>query len=342
MARDVTRQQYRTRVRNLDVMRLRTALNDLLDVRIPLLNAPMTPQAGGALARAVSDAGAFGMLGFDEDEDDDAIRAQISMLQGANIRPFGIGLVAWVLERRPALLDIAIAAKPRLVSISFGNPAPYVPALHAAGIFVASQVQSRRWAEIALDARVDLLVVQGSEAGGHTGSVATLPLLQIVAEMTQTPIVAAGGIATGAGLAAVIAGGAVGGWVGTPFLLAAEARSNPQARERIAASRETDTVLTSVYDRVQSKPWPAEFRGRALRNAFVDRWHGHEDELTLSTEARANFANAKARKDYTTANLYAGQSVGMIHRVRSAAEIVADIESGAIEYFRRCASYVIE
>ncbi|HEY5426558.1 MAG TPA: nitronate monooxygenase, partial [Candidatus Tumulicola sp.] len=201
-------------------MKLRTPLSTLLGIDVPLFNAPMTPQAGGELASAVSDAGAFGMLGFDEDEGVAAIAEQVALLRRQRDRVFGIGLAAWVLERRANLLDVALAARPKLVSISFGDPAPYVERLHAAGILVASQVQSRAWAQTAIDAGVDVIVAQGTEAGGHTGSVATLPLLQIVLEMTDRPVVAAGGIATGRGFAAVLAAGAAGAWVGTPFLLA--------------------------------------------------------------------------------------------------------------------------
>ena len=135
--------------------RLRTALTELLRVRVPLLNAPMTPQAGGALARAVAEAGAFGMLGFDEDEAAESIAAQATIVRAAGL-PFGIGLAAWALDRRPQLLELAIEMQPRLVSISFGDPGPYVERLHAAGILVASQVQSRAWARVALDRMLEV------------------------------------------------------------------------------------------------------------------------------------------------------------------------------------------
>jgi nitronate monooxygenase len=296
---------------------MQTALTELLGIRIPILNAPMTPQAGGALARAVSEAGAFGMLGFDEDESEDEIREQLAILKREPAVQFGIGLVAWVLERRPQLLDIAIAAKPKLISISFGNPAPYVDRVHGAGILIGSQVQSRAWAQTALDGGVDVLVAQGTEAGGHTGSaVGTLPLLQIVLDMTEKPVIAAGGIATGRGLAAVLAAGAAGAWIGTPFLLAREARNSDAARERIRASDETQTIYTRVYDRITGKAWPHEFGGRALRTPFLERWTGREDELLADKSARASFDPSE--------KIYAGQSVGLLNAVKPAAQIVND------------------
>jgi nitronate monooxygenase len=282
----------------------------------------MTPQAGGTLARAVSEAGGFGMLGFDEDESEDAIAQQVAILQREPKQPFGIGLVAWVLERRPQLLQLAIGAKPRFISVSFGDPARYIAAIHKAGILAGAQVQNRKWAQVALDAGVDILIAQGTEAGGHTGSaVGTLPLLQIALEMTDKPVVAAGGIATGRGLAAALAAGAAGAWIGTPFLLAREARNSEEARSRIARSDETQTIYTRVYDRVTHKGWPNEFGGRALRTEFLERWTGHEDELMADAQAVARF-NPQEK-------IYAGQSVGLLHDVRPAAEILRDITDGA-------------
>ncbi len=301
---------------------MKTALCDLFGIRVPIVNAPMTPQAGGALARAVSEAGAFGMLGFDEDENEAQIAEQIEILQQAPAVPFGIGLVAWVLERRPQLLDIALAAKPNLISISFGDPAPYARRVHAAGIRLCSQVQSRAWAQIALDAGVDMLVAQGTEAGGHAGSaVGTLPLLQIVLEMTEKPVLAAGGIATGRGLAAVVAAGASGAWIGTPFLLAQEARNTENARERLRAGDETQTIYTRVYDRVTGKAWPHEFGARALRTPFLERWTGNEDALMTDERARSQFDPKE--------KLYAGQSVGLLREVKPASQIVREIASQA-------------
>lgn len=313
---------------------MNTALTELLGTRVPILNAPMTPQAGGALARAVSEAGAFGMFGFDEDESEAQIAEQLRLLQQEPEVAFGIGLVAWVLERSPHLLDMAIAAKPKLISISFGDPAPYAGRVHDAGILLASQVQSRAWAQTALDACADILVAQGTEAGGHTGSAAgTLPLLQIILDMTDKPVLAAGGIASGRGLAAVLAAGAAGAWIGTPFLLAQEARNSDAARERIRASDETQTIYTRVYDRVSGKAWPKEFGGRALRTSFLEKWTGREDELLADQTETARFDPKE--------KIYAGQSVGMLHNVKPAAQIVREIAMQAEQLLARAARLTI-
>jgi nitronate monooxygenase len=318
-------------------MALTTRLSELLGIRVPVLNAPMTPQAGGALAAAVAQAGGFGMLGFDEDESEESIRGQIRILQDAGVANFGIGLVAWVLERRPTLLDLALGARPKLVAISFGDPAPYVGRIHDARILVASQVQSRERARCALNAGVDFLVAQGSEAGGHTGTVATLPLLQIVLDMSDRPVIAAGGIVSGRGFAAVLAAGACGAWIGTPFLLAAESRTSCIAQERIIEANETETIYTSVFDRVQRKGWTSEFRGRALRNEFAERWSGREDELMQTPQAIDAFVEAQNRSDYRIAHIYAGQSVGALRSVEPAARIVERLERDAEACLKGCA-----
>ncbi len=318
-----------------------TMLSQTLGVRFPIVNAPMTPQAGGALARAVARSGAFGMLGFDEDESAESLRSQIRLIRDSDPHEgplaFGIGLVRWVIDRRPELIDLVLEACPKLVSISFGDPTPFVARFQEAGILVASQVQSQRWAETALSAGVDILVAQGTEGGGHTGDVGTLPLLQIVLELAgHTPVVAAGGIATGRGLAAVLAAGAGGAWIGTPFLAATEARTNRAAQARITAATETDTILTDVFDRVQHKAWPGEFKGRALRNSFTARWENEP----VPQSAEPGFADARTRQDYDIAHIYAGQSVGLIRGTAPAGEIVKRIVSEADACLRRIDTHV--
>ena len=121
--------------------------------------------------------------------------------------PFGLGLMVWALDDRPELFDAAVAAAPALVSVSFGDPAPYVGPLHDAGIAVAAQVNTTADIRRAHEAAVDVIVAQGTEAGGHTGHRAMLPLLQEALELTDRPVVAAGGIATGRGMAAALVGG---------------------------------------------------------------------------------------------------------------------------------------
>jgi nitronate monooxygenase len=146
--------------------------------------------------------------------------------------------------------------------------------------------------------------------------------------------VAAGGIGSGRGLAAVVAAGAAGAWIGTRFLLAEEARNSARARERLIAAEETDTVLTSVFDTVQGIPWPAQFRGRALHNAFAQQWHGREPALANDAEARRRFDAARQAEDYTAAHLYAGQAIALGKQVEPASAILSRIAEDAEQRLR--------
>ncbi|MGY1916751.1 nitronate monooxygenase [Blastococcus sp. SYSU DS0973] len=211
-----------------------TALTRVLDLTTPVIGAPMAGVAGGALAAAVSRAGGLGMIGVGAATSPEFLAKECAVPAGQDLS-FGVGLMAWVLPDRPDLLEAAVAARPALASVSFGDPAPFVPILHEAGITVAAQVNTVDDVHRAVAAGVDVVVAQGSEAGGHTGHRATLPLLQEVLTLTDRPVAAAGGIATGAGIAAALAAGAAGVWIGTPLPACPEALNSPAARARVRA-----------------------------------------------------------------------------------------------------------
>jgi len=301
----------------------------------PILNASMTPAATGLLARTVTGAGGFGMIGVNETWTGEDIRREcaIARQNDASLR-FGIGFFGWALERSPDLLEVAIEQRPFLISISFIDVAPYAKQVHGAGIVLAAQVQTGRDARAALDGGVDVLIAQGTEAGGHTGDVSTLTMLQIALNITDKPVLAAGGIATAQGLAGVLAAGAAGAWIGTPFLVTKEANVTDAARERILAADETQTVLTALFDTLQGFPWPERFKGRALRNELTERWHGHEADAVADPDLIAALRAAKANDDFRIANIYAGQSAGLISARCSAADVVTGLGLGAERVLR--------
>lgn len=297
----------------------------------------MSPQAGPELACAITRAGGLGMLGVAAGQPIERLLEDAAACAAQGVR-FGIGLMSWVVAQRPELLEAAIGARPFLISLSFGSIAEHARRVRDAGIELAAQVQDLPSALAAEAAGATLLVAQGTEAGGHTGSIGTLPLLQTVLEAVRTPVVAAGGIGSGRGLAAVLAAGAAGAWVGTRFLVAEEARNTARARQRLAEATASDTVLTAVFDTVQGIPWPAEYRGRALRNSFTDAWHGKEAALAKDVDARARFEAARHVEDYDVAHLYAGEAVGLAREVRSAASIMKGLVQEAEERLRAVAA----
>src|SRR4051794_16300127 len=281
----------------------------------------MARVSGGELAGAVAAAGGLGMIGLGGGTDADFIAREGAIARGRG--RFGYGLMCWALEKRPELLDAVLEAEPHVVALSFGDPAPWVERVRSAGARVVSQVQDSASAREALDAGVDAIVAQGTEAGGHTGGVGTLPLLQIVLELVgdrRIPVLAGGGIATGRGVAAVIAAGASGAWIGTRFAATHEAMRGDEAKRRLVDAGETATVLTRVYDVAQDIAWPDRFPGRALRTPFTDRWHGLETELGAEREAAA-----AEMGEYD----YAGQGIGAIHKIESAGDLVQHLAQEA-------------
>jgi nitronate monooxygenase len=294
----------------------------------------MAGVSGGALAGAVSAADGLGMIGTSGATPVEFLAEQCAIPREAGV-PFGVGLMVWALERRPELFEATLEAGPRLVSVSFGDPAPYVPALRDAGIVVATSVNTRADVARAEDAGVDLIVAQGTEAGGHTGQRATLPLLQEVLTLTDRPVVAAGGVATGAGMAAALAAGAAGVWIGTALLSCTEGLNSPAARERIRATGGEDTVLTRAFDVGEGIPWPERWPGRALVNDFSRRWHGHEEELAGDEEARQLVRSARRTGDVDHAPLYAGEAVGLVTRERSGTDVVREMTDDAEQALRK-------
>jgi nitronate monooxygenase len=314
-----------------------TTFSTSLGLRHPLVQAPMAGPAGGTLAGAVSAAGGLGMLGVGSTTPLEWIAEQAGLARARG--PFGIGLLRWALNHRPELLDAVIAERPLAIALSFGDLAPYVERVHAAGIRLFCQVQDAATAERAIVAGADVLVAQGTEAGGHTGSVGTMPLLQLVLETakeTAIPVLAAGGIATGPGIAGALAMGAAGVWLGTRFVATVEALGAEAAKNAILRATETETVHTRVFDIVQQLPWPRPFPGRALANAFTMRWADREEQLLAHLdEVRATFEEARSRGDYKELFVYAGQAVGLIHDLPSASALIERLMTDAEATLRR-------
>ena len=305
---------------------LETWLTRELGIALPIIGAPMGGRAGGDLAGAVSAAGGLGMLGAARYTTPDwvAKEAETARRGGA----FGVGLMVWSLDEDDALLDATIAARPAVVGLSFGDPSRYVERVHAAGIPVLAQVDTVDDLRIAERAGVDLVVVQGGEAGGHTGRIGTLPLLQEVLDRTDLPVVAAGGIATGRGLAAVLAAGAQGALVGTALLASPETIGPDYAVRRLLDAGSADTVYTSVFDQARDQPWPQRWGGRALRNAFTAKYHESDADHAI-------LADAYDPSDPNLGVVYAGQAAGSVNEARGAGDVVRTMAADAEQLLGR-------
>jgi nitronate monooxygenase len=315
---------------------LHTYLTTAFSFRYPIIGAPMAYVGRGRLAHAVSQAGGLGMIGIGSTESVEVLVQEAAIARGTDQLRFGIGMHTWAVEKRPDLLRAAIEAAPFLLSLSFGSPAPYVELVHQHGILLATQVNSRAEAIQAVQAGVDLVVVQGVEAGGHlSGQVSTLPLLQTVLEAVEVPVIAAGGIASARGVAAALAAGAEGVWVGTCLLASPECENSEQARSRLVQAQETDTTVTRVFDVAQGLSWPARYPGRALRNRFTEQWDPQIGALSQATDARQQLAEAVASENYDLAFLYAGEAVGLVTQQRSAGAVIQALGDEAEQLLRR-------
>lgn len=319
-------------------MALSTSLTRLLGIDHPILSAPMDAVAGGALAAAVSDAGGLGLIGGGYG-DHEWLARQFDLAAGSRV---GCGFITWSLARQPGLLDLALERRPVAVMLSFGDPATFAEAIKSAGALLICQIQDRAQAERALDAGADVLVAQGSEAGGHGyWPRSTLTLVPEIADLVaarrgESAVIAAGGIADGRGLAAALVLGASGVLVGSRFYAATEALSTPRAQAEVVAATGDDCCRTTIYDTVRGYPWPAGHTMNVLSNTFTNRWHGCETALAEHLDAAtAEYEQALADRDYTIANVTIGQAAGLIDSVRPAAEIVSGLVEQASTALRR-------
>ena len=299
----------------------------LLQIEHPILLAPMDLVSDGALAAAVSKAGGLGLLGGGYG---DGAWLEDEFVAAGNTR-VGCGFITWSLAKHPEVLDRALDHAPAAVMLSFGDPAPFAARIHAAGAKLICQVQSLAHAKAAANAGADIIVAQGTEAGGHGVARGTMSLVpEIVDALPHIPVVAAGGIADGRGLAAALMLGAEGVMMGTRFYASREAAGHAEAKRRILAASGDDTARSIVFDISRRNVWPSPYNGRLIRNAHMDRWLGHEGELTRNIDAEAaRYAAARAAGDFDTAGVIAGESTGLIHDLPGAAEIVTRVAADA-------------
>ena len=311
---------------------LRTRFTDLLGLSLPVMNAPMSNHSGGTLAAAVSKAGGLGTFGASNGLGPDWLREQIAYVRGATDRPFGVGFITQLIEPDPENLEIAVNEGVSVVIFSFTDPQPWLGRARDAGAITICQVQSLELAKMAVDGGADVLMVQGNEAGGHTGGMNLLPLLVAVVEKyPEVPVLAAGGITTGRALAAVLAAGAEGASLGTALLATPEAVEVPDAlKERVVLSDGQDTAFTRLYDLLGDTPWPAGIAGRVYRNRLVREWDGRDEAVMEHREELASdVAAARAQHDTEVTSVYMGQGAGAVNAIRPAAQVIDAICSEA-------------
>jgi nitronate monooxygenase len=328
---------------------MKTALCTRLGIEFPIIQAPMAGAVGPMLAAAVSNAGGLGMLALWR-ANGETMRRQIKEVRALTSRPFGVNLnLDFPQQER---LAICLEEGIPVISFFWQDPSALVPRAKSGNAIVMHTVGSAADAKRAVDCGVDIVVAQGWEAGGHVrGTVATMPLIPAVVDaVSPTPVVAAGGIADGRGLAAALALGAAGAWIGTRFLASREAAIHPRYRERLLGANESDTVyLENLFD----VGWP-NAPHRTLRNQTVDVWEAAErpssgerpgqGEVIATSGSigpivryQSYTPGADAEGDIDAMSLWAGQSVGLVSRLQPARDIVHEIVDEAQLILRQLA-----
>lgn len=315
--------------------RIVTPLTQLLDIRHPVVLAPMDGTANGRLAAAVSTAGGLGLVGGGY-ADPEWLERELEAAGGARI---GVGFITFALDERPEALRVALEAQPIAIQLSFGDPRPHVDAIRQAGTVLICQVQTPEEVALAVEAGADVLVAQGRDAGGHgrpdLGTVGLVP--SMVDEVAPLPVVAAGGIADGRGLAAALMLGAAGVTMGTRFLASTEASSDPAEVAGLLAARAADTVRTDAFDEVRGPAWPEGHDGRVVRNPFTEEWHRNRDK-----SAAGETYWSSAPDDYDVRPLWAGEGLDLITGIETPAAIVRSVVAQAIECLRTAGSLVVD
>ncbi len=302
-------------------MALRTPLCDLLGIDAPILLAGMGGVAYAEVCAAVSEAGGFGTLGM-ATESPEGIRREMRAVRARTQRPFGVDLLAALPDQMLAAIEVIIGEGARAFIAGLGVPGPVIQRCHDAGLLVMSMCGKVSHAVAAEAAGCDVVVAQGTEAGGHTGQVAGMALIPQIVDAVRIPVVAAGSIVDGRGLAAALAFGAQGVWMGTRFIASHEARAQEAYKKRITEIRDEDTLVSRCYS---GKPM------RVIRNAYVDDWERRRDEilpfpqqmaLSARNEVLIALRGSDEEIDTAKACMPCGQGAGAIREILSCREII--------------------
>jgi enoyl-[acyl-carrier protein] reductase II len=322
---------------------LHTPVCDVLGVEVPIMQAAIWPATAPELVAAVSDAGGLGSIGsvFESAE---SVEGQIARVRELTSRPFAVNHVVPLLDEEA--FKVTLEAEPAVISLALGDPGDLVERAHAAGAKVVHQVhtvaQARRVAELA----VDVIIAQGSEAGGQglslgVGAMALIP--QVVDAVSPIPVLAAGAVADGRGLAAALVLGAQGANVGTRFLASEEASADESWKRTILATESEDVVKFEVWKEIFPPPSEGAYETapRVMRTSFVEEWQRRPEAARREAERLRDEVMSVVRERRVHELVpFTGQTAGMIHAVLPASEIIRGMVSEAEEALRGATQFL--
>ena len=318
---------------------LRTPVCDLLGVEHPIMQAGMGPFGSGAsLAAAVSNAGALGSLGGALRTSEE-LRAGITTIRDQTNRPFVVNFTQPWLQGHPGSFDLALELGAPVVSLALGDPGELPAKAHEAGALFIQQVHTVRQARLAADRGADVIIAQGTEAGGFGGTISSFVLVpQVVDAVSPLPVLAAGGVADGRGVAAALTLGAQGVNMGTRFLASVEASISDGWKQALVAAEAEDAVKVEVWDDIFPKPANGAFDvvPRALRTPFISKWQTDRSAAArqaadLQEDLAAGMREGRM-EEYVP---FTGQSAGLISSILPAAMIVEQLVAEAVGALQR-------
>ena len=302
---------------------LHTPACDVLGIEHPIVLAGMGGVSMSGLVAAVSNAGGLGVIGA-ATLDAEGLRREIRRTRELTDRPFAVDLLAPIPDMIRPQMQVIFEEDIRIFVAGLAVPAEFIDEMHARGMKVIVMCGKVRHAEKSEAAGADIVVAQGTEAGGHTGEVGTLALVPQVVDAVKIPVLAAGGIADGRGLVAALALGAQGAVIGTRFIASPEAQAAAGYRQAVVRAHDDETVRTRCYT---GKP------ARAIRNQRTDEWEKKLDQLQpfpvqagiSLREGVMDYMGVTGQFDPERTFLPAGQSAGLVREIKPAGEIVRDV-----------------
>jgi NAD(P)H-dependent flavin oxidoreductase YrpB (nitropropane dioxygenase family) len=313
---------------------IRTPFTELMGIEHPVVSAGMAGHTSGELVGQVSEAGGLGVIGASFLPPQELER-MVNRAREITSKPIGMNLLLYATEDR---LEDVLAAEPAVLSTAWPRDDQDLGAIfaqaHERGIRVMHMVPRVEDAVIAADAGADVIVAQGNEGGGHIGEIGTAVVVrQVVKAVAPVPVLAAGGLVDGAGLAAALALGADGILLGTRFLATDEGPVEGSYKEAIVASNGDDTIVTTVADTLSGRDWPGAW-ARVRRTRFIQEWQGREPELRRRRGAVWELLEAAEESDPDYGVMWFGQSAGLIDAILPAGEVVKQVVAEAEEILR--------
>ncbi len=320
---------------------LKTRFTELLGIRYPIISAPMQRMSGCGILRGRP--GNLWLRRAPGAISPDYVREQIGYIRSQTDKPFGAGFITMRIDNSLENFETVLEQQVPVILFSFADPTPWLSRAKESGAVVICQVQTMEGARLAVSGGADILAAQGNDAGGHTGMLSLLPfLVRVVTEFPDVPVLAAGGIGDGRSLAAVLAAGAEGAWMGTVFTAAQEDDEIPDAhKELIVASDGDDTIHTQVFDIINNAsydntPWPEGIAGRGYNNRFAREWHGLEKELRdRLDEILPAYEEARRNNDFEIRSALFGKAAASVDAIRPAGEVLRTICDEAEQHLRQ-------